>query len=138
LSAQGVQDFTTPGLRAGAFLPADACLLINYPITRRYRGGHPRQYLSVGIQTDLLDRAHWEGSFVVAVHAAWQAFIAEIVGQIVGTTTIESQGCVSYVSVAENPIYPNRRAVPLYEAFTPSDNSASAELASQRRRIGRK
>ena len=127
-----------PGTRDGSFLPADACALIDYPINRRYRGGHPRTYLCVGVQGDLTDRAHWSTDFQTAVIDGWRDFITGAIGIMIGPATIESQGCVSYVSVAENPIPPNRRAVPIFEAFTPNNNSCSLELASQRRRIGRK
>jgi hypothetical protein len=137
-SAQNSLDVNVPGTRAGEFLPADACLLINYPITRRYRGGKPRQYLCVGVQGDLLDRSHWTSAFAVATHAAWNAFIDAFVGATYAGTTISSQGCVSYYSKIVNPVPPYRRTVPVYEPFAPDDNSASEELSSQRRRIGRK
>jgi hypothetical protein len=53
-----------PGTAGGGPLPANACVLVNYPIQRRYRGGKPRSYVPMGTDTDLVNPQTWAAASV--------------------------------------------------------------------------
>ena len=134
-SADGAQvesPVTSVGTRAGAELPADACFLITYPVSVRYRGGHPRTYLDVGSQPDLVDPAHWTAGMVADVEAGWSAFIGSLIGSDTTGMILGSQCAVSYRH-ANAP-----RVAPLLLPIADNSGRYEAQLASQRRRIGRK
>lgn len=125
------------GTRTGSELPANAAMLISYPIGVRYRGGHPRQYLLAGVQGDMADAANWTSGFVTAVTSGWQAFLEAILATSSGGTALGSFGIVSYYSVNVNPVPPHKRTTPVFEPITITGAVANQEMASQRRRIGR-
>jgi len=52
LSAQTTIGADLVGTRTGAYLPASASVLVTYDVAVRYRGGHPRNYISVGVQAE--------------------------------------------------------------------------------------
>lgn len=134
----GGEDVTVNvGTRTGATVPANAAVLISYGSARRFRGGHPRQYLVAGSQPDLLDPAHWTDAFIASVGNAWNTVLYNIIGITFGSTNVSGQCYVSYYNKALNPVPPYRRLVPLPIALSDSGGTAQAELASQRRRIGR-
>ena len=137
MGAGGVDVTVNAGTRAGATVPANAAVLISYTSARRFRGGHPRQYLVAGSQPDLLDPAHWTAGFTAAVTGGWDGLTSEPIGATFGTMTISAQCYVSYYNKALNPVKPYRRLVPLAIALGSEGGSAQSELASQRRRIGR-
>jgi len=124
------------GSRAGDFLPANACFLVDYPVDVRYRGGHPRTYLNVGVWADLDDPATWSTTFQGTVQSAWNAFLAIITSLTIDGLIFGNQCAVSYVSKEVNPVKPYRRTDPLI--YDVSGALYIQELASQRRRIGRK
>jgi len=124
------------GSRTGDFLPASACYLVDYPVTVRYRGGHPRTYLSVGVFSDLADSAHWSTDMRDAVTSAWENFLGAIGGFSDSGFTVGNPVAVSYVNRVINPVPPYRRTTPL---VLPLDGiTFPLQLANQRRRIGRK
>lgn len=132
-------DFTSnAGSRGDDEIPANVAFLINYPLSRRYRGGHPRSYLIVGGNADFLDAAHWSTAFTAEVATHWAAFLNGIIGYSVSGTTISNLCSVSYYDKALNPIPPYRRTTPLVDTLTVSTLTAEQQMASQRRRIGRK
>lgn len=78
----GVWSGTHPGSRStGAYTPA-ACFIIQDLISRRYRGGKPRNYL-LGMdtsQTSPTDGNTWLASYANTVVTAWSNFLTAISG----------------------------------------------------------
>lgn len=133
-------DFTSvAGTRGDDEIPANAAMLAIYPIQRRYRGGHPRSYLLVGGNADFLDAAHWSTAFTAEVQTHWSAFLDAIVGYSAGGMTIPNLVSISYYS-GKDPVTgkPERRAVPLVDTLTVGTMFTEQQMASQRRRIGRR
>jgi hypothetical protein len=140
-SAIGTAAVSHTGTRSGAKLPGSACMVTSYTIARRYRGGHPRGYWSMGTDAEIADQQHWTSAFVTAVDTGVTAFFAAIAaGGWTGAGTIQ-QVNVSYYhnfTVVTNPItgrarnVPTLRGTPLQDAVTAY--VARSSIGSQRRR----
>jgi hypothetical protein len=130
--AVGEDSGSTPGAAAGADLPASACILVNYSTALRYRGGHPRQYLAIGMDADLADQRTWNNIFQVAAEVQFGVLRAAM-SSTLGGTTYTGQVAVSYINKVSNPIAPYHRAVPLVLPL-PSFR-INPKVASQRRRL---
>lgn len=137
-SGSGADFTSTAGTRGDDEIPANAAMLVNYPLSRRYRGGHPRSYLLVGGNADFLDMAHWSSAFTAEVQTHWHDFLAGIIGYSTAGCTISNLVNVSYVSKEVNPTPPYRRPTPLVDALDIATMYTEQQMASQRRRIGRK
>ncbi len=143
MASEGTATEDETGTRTGGSLPASTCLLINFQISRRYRGGKPRIYLPLGSDSDLLTAQTWNPTFVSEVGIAWAAFIAAVVAepwsgggllsQVVPSffegTSGELVGSGDYVRGKTLPI---PRAAPLVEPIT--GFSVNPIFGSQRRR----
>jgi hypothetical protein len=130
-SGEGLWEGSVVGTRSGALIAASAAALVSYVIPARYRGGHPRQYLCFGCDTDLNDRTTWTDSFVSDLQADWQGFLSDLVGSSISGATVASVGTVSYKNkTLDTP-------PPLYFAYNIETATVSAELATQRRRVRR-
>lgn len=130
-SSEGFNLIARAGSRGDDSIPANAAVLMSYPTGGlRYRGGHPRSYVYAGGNADLEGAAHWSSGFRADCQSAWQAFLAGITGLTEGGTTITDHVAVSYRSGG------TRRVTPVI--LTLGDAVAAAEMASQRRRIGRR
>lgn len=125
------------GTRGDDSIPANAAVLISYPSALRYKGGHPRTYLYILGNADLTGAAEWTP--LSEVNTKYQAFLT-------ACTTISTGGCNvnSFVSVRyKGKFLPNGGpphyylTTPLVNPITVSTATARAEMASQRRRIGR-
>lgn len=125
------------GTRGDDELPAQVAYLVDYPIARRYRGGHPRTYLYVLGVADFLDAAHWSSAATTEVATHWAAFLNAILGYSASGVTINTLVNVSYVDRNVNPVPPYRRAVPLVDDINLSFMTGHQQMASQRRRNGR-
>lgn len=132
---------TTDGTRVGGPLPGSACALVAYSITRRYRGGKPRNYLPWGTDDDVNNRQTWIGSFTTAVDSAIAAIRTGTIGLASGTTTITDQVNVSYYdgfTSVQNPVTHRWRNVPTVRAVPVVDTivtfSVKPNIASQRKR----
>jgi hypothetical protein len=137
-TAASAADFTVnPGTRGDDEIPAQTAYLVDYPIARRYRGGHPRNYLMVGGNADFLDAAHWSTAFTAEALSHWNAFLTAIIGVAHSGTTLTGLVNVSYISKEENPVPPYRRTVPVVDTISLSTMVGEQQMASQRRRIGR-
>jgi hypothetical protein len=110
-------------------------VLVSKHVGRRYRGGHPRSYLNVGISSDLADESHWAGLFTAGVTTAYAALSTAMLGHTSGSTTLDGEVTVSYVDKAVNPVAPFRRPTPLVLPVLAA--TAQTQIAVQRRRIGR-
>ena len=138
MGAEGVWEGSIQGTNGEDPLPGNVCTLVSYQISRRYRGGHPRTYLNAGGDGNLQDMSHWNTGYVGDVVNAMNIWCNALYTVTSGGTSLTAQCCVSYVDRASNPIPPYRRAVPLVEVIGNGVFKAEAQLASQRRRIGRK
>lgn len=137
-SAAGGATVAIAGTRTGSIIPGSAAFLISYPgAGPRYRGGHPRQYLLCGVQADLLNESHWTDAFVAEAQSAWQDFCAAEEGSSFGPITISSQCAVSYYYTDYGPPKVRARKV-TPDQYVISAIVGNAQLASQRRRIGRR
>lgn len=136
-SGSGEDATARVGSRAGAVVPSNAAFLMSYPgAGPRYRGGHPRQYLLVGVEADLADAAHWGITFLVFVEEAWSAFTAGI-SNLYEATSVNAQCAVSYYTTDYGPPKTRiRRVTPLQ--YVISSQVGNTEIASQRGRIGRR
>ena len=137
-AGNGQSEVTHAGTRGDDEIPANAAMLISYPVSVRYRGGHPRQYLFVGGNADFLDSANWSAAFVTEVQTAWRAFLAGVEAISVAGLIINGFCAVSYIDKSLNPIPPYRRTTPLVYPIVASGAIANQEMASQKRRIGRR
>jgi hypothetical protein len=128
------------GSRGDDSIPANACVLISYPSATRYKGGHPRTYLYVLGNADFDGAALWSTAATAEVQAHWQAFLTALVGYTTGGTTLSSFGFVrwrgKYAPNGGPPHY--YLDTPFYTPITISNAVARQEMASQRRRIGRR
>lgn len=118
-----------------------SCVLVNYQIARRYRGGRPRSYLPWGDQTTVGNRQTWGGTFVSAVETHIGDCFSGIIGQTSGGTTISQHVNVSYYegfTVETNPGTGRARNVPKLRTTPVVDTivgfSVSTRIANQRRR----
>lgn len=87
---------SSAGSRAGAFLPVGTAALTNYAISRRYRGGKPRNYWSVGVGADLQNDSEWTTSFQGTFQTAVQTFMSDFAGVTISGCTTGVQVNVSY------------------------------------------
>jgi hypothetical protein len=138
---QGEHASGTQGTNGGEVLPASAAAMVNYIITRRYRGGKPRSYWPFGTAGDIATRQTWQAVFTTSVDSHLATYFAAILGLVAGTTTITEHVNVSYYSgnkVVVDPItgrarnVPQLRAAPLVDAIV--SFGTNARVGSQRRR----
>ena len=136
--AQGNWSGTEAGTRGGSTTPANAAVLINYPSSFRYRGGHPRTYLPPGDAADLVDTSHWTTAYQAGVVASWTDLTAGYYGTSSGGTTLGGQCAVSYVYTPVGGSPGTRRTTPVVMPIAQNTFNVIQQVASQRRRIGRK
>lgn len=129
-----------PGTRGDDSIPANAAVLISYPSSLRYKGGHPRQYLYVLGNADLSGATNWSTAATSEVQTKWNAFLIALQGINFGATTLSQFVTVRY----RGKFLPNA-GPPHYYLNTPlvnpiPANSAVArqQMASQRGRIRRR
>lgn len=129
------------GTKAAGDLPANACVLWNYKVARRYRGGKPRSYVPVGSTADLLDPQKFTSTAITAFNTAMTNFVGDITS-LMGTWTSTHNLCnVSYyhggnwIGPDGGPykFKPTPRNPPLVDDVV--SYSANQILGSQRRRI---
>jgi hypothetical protein len=130
-----------PGTRDGAGLSADASMVASILIPRRYRGGHPRNYWPLGIQSDLEDPQHWTSAFVTACETGIGEFLGEITTSgwpDSGTLNLVNVSYYNGFTAVENPLTGRYRNVPTVRGTPLVDTStglrANPYVGSQRRR----
>jgi len=130
------EPFAAVGTSTADKLPANCATLISYSVSLRYRGGHPRNYLYIGTDENLLNESEWNTDYVTSVNEALSNFVGVIDGFASGGTTLTDHVAVSYFGgVPTVGGVSQRREVPLVLPL--STGSASQKIASQRRRLGR-
>jgi len=127
--SQGENLGNVPGTAAGVALPAHTCFLIQKAINRRYRGGHPRAYLPVGSTGSLANSNSWTGAFQTAVTNDYASLISKTANGGMWA------GAGSEVTV-HRKLNDEVLTIPLVDIV--QSYTGSPEVASQRRRIGRK
>jgi hypothetical protein len=106
---------------------AQMCVLVNYSIARRYRGGHPRTYYPGLSNTYLESPQQWDSDGVTAVNSAAANLYEILQTASSGSTTLTGQVCVSY-RTGDAP-----RVTPLVEAI--SSAVVNGSVKTQRRRL---
>lgn len=141
-SSRGDWTGSTVGTRSGTWLSINDVALLNFGISRRYRGGKPRIYGPWGVGADLQTVQTWTSAFIADVNAAWTSFHGSLVGQGFGSCAITGQVNVSFYSgfiAAENPVTGRYRNIPTYRAAAVVDAIdtfvCSEFVGSQRRRV---
>lgn len=143
--AEGTGAAAFPGTRDGADLDAATAMVVAYPISRRYRGGHPRGYWPFGSQPDLATPQTWSSGFVTEVADGIIGMNGNTAASGWGGAGILQQVSVSYYDgfvAVENPLTHRYRNVPTVRV-TPLIDVVSTEViprtrvGSQRRRLGR-
>jgi hypothetical protein len=141
-SGQAIFEVPSPyiaGTRGDDVIGANTAFLISYPIQSRYRGGHPRNYLLVGGNADNADAATWSSAFVTEVQGHWNAFTSALGGAPPAGTTMPSMCMVSYHSKYRPIVPPTNYPAPIvYSYGGVAQGIGNAEMASARRRIGRR
>lgn len=136
----GIHEEVAVGSRTGDEGPGSLCVLVNYQITRRYRGGKPRSYWPFGVAQDLSTQQTWDSTLLNAISTSLAGFFSAIIGQTQGTTTIEDHVNVSYYEgfhVVTTPSgrmknVSNPRTVPVVDTIV--SFAAAPRPGSQRRR----
>lgn len=138
--AVGVSTTSHSGGDSDPILSAGAALVISQKIARRYRGGHPRQYLGGFSQPNLSTPQTWEPGILSGFPAFYTAFRAAVAaGCPVGLQPAVDVS-VSYYhgftiftppSGRSRPV-PTLRAVPIVDVI--SEFTMNPKVASQRRR----
>lgn len=130
---------------SGGPLPAATAFLVNYQISRRYRGGRPRSYLPAGDDTSLNDPRSWTSTFIALVTSKWNTFIADIeAAPPTGITSMELCNVTYYgppnytkgVLPERVKTYSTKLAAPIVDVI--NSYTYSAIPSSQRRRSGQK
>jgi hypothetical protein len=130
--AQGVNSTAQTGTNAGGQIVGNSAVLCNYPSSIRYRGGHPRSYLPGPPDGSLATPSTITTGYQTALTTAWNAVLAPLFGTSIGTFTTAGQCAVSYVTALAP------RVTPLVMPISQNAITIEINLASQRRRIGRK
>lgn len=141
MGGEGSDTTSVPGTDSGTQLAGGTCLIANYQIGRRYRGGKPRNYFPWGTSSDLNGRQLWTTSFASACQSALSDAIAAITGESSGGTTITAHCNVSYYQgsrVVTSPTTGRARNVPILRTTPQVDDITGITInpapGSQRRR----
>lgn len=140
-AAVGTSAAAANGTRSGGVLSAGTCVMLNFAVARRYRGGKPRVYLPYFTQTDLTTAQEWLNASRTALLTAWNTWLAAVIAAAPGGTTITGQVNVSYYSGFTNFTGPTGRekARATVRAVVPTPDpivatSVNQAPSSQRRR----
>lgn len=118
-------------------LPANAAMVVSFHIARRYRGGHPRIYLTGLASTDLASVTTWSNTIITNVQTAFTNFMTDInlyaAPASVGALQL---GNLSYYLGYDRTT--RRSALRPSPLFSPFDRVAvHTRLDTQRRRLGK-
>jgi hypothetical protein len=138
--AQAVVPAVHPGTRGDEMIGANTAMLVSYPVSLRYRGGHPRSYLLVGGFADIDGGMMYHVAFRDEVKAHHDAFLFTL-SQVVAGSTAWNQ----LVAVRRHGKFlPNSGAPhfvlnnPIVLPIVPNSGIYHTQAASQKGRIGRR
>jgi hypothetical protein len=120
------------GTREGTILAAQVAQLVDYPINRRYRGGHPRSYLPWLTAADLDTAQTWTTGSLTDVQNNWVDNVIEnLIGEEGGGNAVSAFVSLSY--------YTDKmlRTTPLTDTINIPGITVSPLVATIRRRDGR-
>lgn len=139
-SASGVWTGTYAGTRGDDSTAANAAALISYPAPIRYRGGKPRTYLYVGGKDDLEGATKWSTAFTNEFQTHWRQYLSTQLGTVIGGTNMTSFGTIRYHGKFEPNGGPPHYVLttPIYMPLVIAQATGQQQIASQRRRIGRR
>lgn len=139
--SQGLHAQSTAGTREGSDLAGGTAVVVGYVISRRYRGGKPRNYFPFFTASDLTTRQGWNAGDITALDSALTTLFAAIIGASSGTTTITQHINISWYdgfTVVTSPTtgrarnVPKLRTTPVVDVIT--SFGARTAPGSQRRR----
>jgi hypothetical protein len=131
LGATASLSASTFGTRTGDFNPANVAVVISTHISRRYRGGHPRKYLSWGTSGTFASGStkDWDPGFITACEGSFNTMLAAFIGVTESGTTFATNVSVSYRTAG---------AVRVTAVIDPIVGTTMApRVCSQRRRLGK-
>jgi hypothetical protein len=140
VSAAAQQVLAHPGTRAGTPVPNAVNVNLHHVIARRYRGGHPKSFLTALVDGDRADVAHWDPTTLVNLTNAWNLWMSDINAAVWAGGTSLTPVNVSYYQGFTNFTYPSGRTRPrpTLRATPVVDQllgfQASTKIGSQRRR----
>ena len=85
------------GTGGSSELPASACVLVDWLISRRYRGGHPRTYWPGADAGSLMTPSAWNTDIATDWSTCMTALLAAVTGIETGAITLNGLVNVSYV-----------------------------------------
>lgn len=138
--SQVLQPFTTVGTGTPPSVTANTALVIREHIERRYRGGHPRQYLPGMQSTATTDAQTWSPTLVTNIGTAYAAFRAAAGSGLPSGNQPVTDVSVSYYHGYTNHTFPSGRVRPVPTLRgTPivdpiASFSVNPKMGSQRRR----
>lgn len=142
-SATSPQVFSTvTGAGSGTVNPAGAgtSFVVQKKIARRYRGGHPRQYIPGMIAIFGTTPNTWDATYFGQVMAAYSAFVSAALTAVPVAASPATEQNVSYFTGFTNKTFPSGRVhpVPTPRATPITDlvisNVGNPKVGSQRRR----
>jgi hypothetical protein len=143
-SAVGAAGVSHAGSRSGGPLPAGTAALLNFAISRRYRGGRPKMFMPAFTVTDILNAQSWATTAPGNLLTAWNSFMTAVLAAGWSGAGTLTQVNVSYYEgfTVYNPgggkrakNVPTPRATPVVDLIIAT--SVSIRPASQRRRLGK-
>ena len=140
--AAGEDTTVTPGQAAGNAPASEICVIVNHHITRRYRGGQPKTFLRMGMESDRLSETQWSTTSQAAFLTAWENYISAILNSTTSGISIQNLVNVSWYAgftPFQTPTgrwrnIPKLRTTPVVDNIVSS--SVNQTLGSQRRRRG--
>lgn len=110
-------------------LPASVALVCSFKIARRYRGGHPRMYLTGQNSDKTSNQTNWLGTWITTATAGFNAWRVAI-----NALTYTSMPTIALVNLS---YYSNKvlRPVPFYDPV--SNCIVHSRIDTMRRRLGK-
>jgi hypothetical protein len=113
----------------GSGLPANVALVLSWKILRRYRGGHPRTYITAQRSTNTTLNTTWSGGWQTSALAAARAFRTAV-----NAMTTTSSGTLVMCNLS---YYTGRELRPTPVADDITDAAVHTRIDTQRRRLGK-
>jgi hypothetical protein len=113
--------------------------MINFKIGARYKGGHPRIYLPIGLGSDTLNNFQWSSAFQTAAETAMVNFVSAVATAINAAGATGANHCVptytyEYHDDTVNHKY-TRRRIGLKNVYTVQTYDTMQKFGTQRRRL---